>query len=242
MKREVATGTAGNWNQAGLQPPNNCQSHLHYNRMASILLKKRAISGFADELSALPTPKLRVEDGKLQRHKATYLENLAKMFPQLSREEIEREFAGATEDPMLTVDRIKAKIEVLERFKATNLSSQAPQVQTPASELSGKILEAVDLLKSCGTHHQACEILSRLTQSVVEADAQKRVKLEAENTIVKKAYLALKDIVLEEKAKRERAEEELRGYKLITETLVRRLKDAELAARTWTLPDNRDIC
>lgn len=208
--------------------------------MATLLLKKRQISGFCDGELEVPKPKFRVEDGKTQRNKASYLANLAKMFPQVTREDIEQEFEAAREDPMLTVERIRAKIEVAEKLKGVTLNVVQPPEPHPTG-MPARILETIELLKGCASQNAAYEILGRLVHSIEEGEAQRRERLEAENNIFKKVFKVQKKLLLEEQTRNGQLEEELTKCRGALQLLWLKLKDSDLASQRRDLEDNRDV-
>ena len=210
--------------------------------MSSLLLKKRKFTDLSEQPHGFPTPKLYLtSEGKAQKNYSVYFENFQLMFPDFPRHEIESEFQNANQDPLLTIERLKAKHDICQKLRQTSLNNSISEMPLLTQRRDQPFDETIRQLAKCQNEDSARFVLQELVAQIEHQNQRDRQKLEAENEVVKKAFKAQTKILVDFERKNKALSEEGEKAKRQNDYLLAKLRDADLASRNRFLSANNDV-
>lgn len=208
--------------------------------MASIILKKRKLCEAIEEnLQITPSTfevKKRIdENGEYKSLYESILPNLKALFPDHDDKYLMETLKANKND-------IIGAIECLKYRKPQSPVRVAPSI---ATNLDGNIVTAINHLSQCASQEQAYVLLTEFKKQALTEVNDTKLRTEAENTLLRKAFKIQRDIMARELYKRHVSEkisesksEEVDKLKVMVVTLARKLEQME-KSQTQSLFNNQ---
>ena len=168
--------------------------------MTSMILKKRKLcEAIEDSLQIKPSSfevKRRIdEQGEYKQLYESIVPQLRTLFPDLQDNYLLETLKAHNNDIISTIDYLKYH------------KSQTPQKSPINSntDLDGTVNDVLNQLSQCQDRNHAYDILHRFKNQVIESSKEK-LRSDAENSVLKKAFKIQRRIIAEESFKRKNAE------------------------------------